>query len=50
MTGNFPTKHFVHYKLQKVNFLTYIVSNNNNNSMVNKSCEAHLFFLNSFDI
>jgi len=41
-TGNFPTKHFVHYKLRKVNFLTYN-DNNNNNSILNNSCEFQTF-------
>jgi len=33
-TGIFPTRHFVHYKLENVNFLTYNDSKNNNNSIV----------------
>jgi len=39
-TGNFPTKHFVHYKLEQVYFVTYKDNNNNNNSLVNNSCES----------
>jgi len=42
-TGNFQTKHFVYYKLEKVNFLTYN-ENNNNNSIVNNSCQSQTFF------
>jgi len=43
-TGNIPTKHFVQYKLEKVNFLTYNNTNNNINSMVNNSGESQTFF------
>jgi len=34
----------VHYKLEKVNFITYNDNNNNNNSMVNNNCESQTIF------
>jgi len=42
-TEQFSTKHFVHYELEKVNYLTYNDNNHNNNSMVNNSCESRTF-------
>jgi len=48
-SGNFPTKHFVHYKLEKVNFLTY--NDSNNITILWSKTPVNLkLFLNLFDI